>query len=44
MCVLEGELVFTSSNDLAALFSYVADLSCVADPTRVVIDLSGSHV
>jgi len=36
--VVNGELFFASSNDLTALFSYSND------PSRVVIDLSGSHV
>ncbi|GGM37214.1 sodium-independent anion transporter [Microbacterium saperdae] len=36
--VVDGELFFASSNDLTTLFSYSDD------PSRVVIDLSGSHV
>ncbi|WP_193597881.1 SulP family inorganic anion transporter [Microbacterium sp. YJN-G] len=35
---VEGQLLFASSNDLTTLFEYVAD------PERVVIDLSRSHV
>lgn len=36
--VVEGELLFASSNDLTTLFSYSDG------PDRVVVDLSGSHV
>jgi len=36
--VVEGELFFASSNDLTTLFSYAED------PSRVVIDLTRSHV
>lgn len=36
--VVEGELFFASSNDLTTLFNYSSD------PSRVVIDLTGSHV
>ena len=36
--VVEGELFFASSNDLTTLFAYSDD------PSRVVVDLSGSHV
>jgi SulP family sulfate permease len=36
--VVEGELFFASSNDLTTMFSYSDD------PSRVVIDLSASHV
>ena len=36
--VVDGELFFASSNDLTTLFSYSDD------PSRVVVDLSGSHV
>ncbi|MER7796583.1 SulP family inorganic anion transporter [Microbacterium sp. NPDC096154] len=35
---VDGELFFASSNDLTTQFEYVAD------PPRVVIDMSGSHV
>jgi SulP family sulfate permease len=35
---VEGELFFASSNDLTTLFSYSSA------PSRVVIDMSGSHV
>ncbi|MEN0025006.1 MAG: SulP family inorganic anion transporter, partial [Microbacterium sp.] len=36
--VVDGELFFASSNDLTTLFSYSED------PSRVVVDLSRSHV
>ncbi len=35
---VEGELFFASSNDLTTQFDYAAD------PERVVIDMSGSHI
>ncbi|WP_309067713.1 STAS domain-containing protein, partial [Microbacterium sp.] len=35
---VDGELFFASSNDLTTQFDYVAD------PQRVVIDMSRSHV
>jgi SulP family sulfate permease len=36
--VVNGELFFASSNDLTTQFEYTAD------PERVVIDMSGSHI
>jgi SulP family sulfate permease len=35
---VSGQLLFASSNDLTTMFDYTAD------PSRVVIDLSGSHI
>lgn len=36
--VVNGELLFASSNDLTTLFSYLED------PERVVVDLTESHI